>query len=113
MLGSSSSRGVGQLAVEASSAGAPAVPASFLSAAFISGREYAIAVAGVAALTIACWLLTPLIGYGAISLIFLLGVLLAGMILNRGPVLLVACTERSLLEFPLYSAALHPAYRKV
>ena len=53
-------------------------------------REYAIAVLGVAALTIACWLLTPLIGYGAISLIFLLGVLLAGMVLNRGPVLLVA-----------------------
>ena len=89
VLGSSSSRGVGQLAAEASSAGAPAVPASFLSAAFISAREYAIAVAGVAALTIACWLLTPLIGYGAISLIFLLGVLLAGMVLNRGPVLLV------------------------
>ena len=45
---------------------------------------------GVAALTIACWLLTPLTGYGAISLIFLLGVLLAGMVLSRGPVLLVA-----------------------
>ena len=44
----------------------------------------------MAALTIACWLLTPLTGYGAISLIFLLGVLLAGMVLNRGPVLLVA-----------------------
>ena len=29
-------------------------------------------------------------GYGAISLIFLLGVLLAGMVLSRGPVLLVA-----------------------
>jgi len=53
-------------------------------------REYAIAVAGVAALTVACWLLTPLTGYGAISLIFLLGVLLAGMMLSRGPVLLVA-----------------------
>ena len=42
------------------------------------------------ALTIACWLLTPLTGYAAISLIYLLGVLLAGMVLNRGPVLLVA-----------------------
>jgi two-component system sensor histidine kinase KdpD len=52
--------------------------------------QYLAAVAGVAALTIACWLLTPLIGYGAISLIFLLGVLLAGMVLSRGPVLLVA-----------------------
>ena len=53
-------------------------------------REYLIAVAGVVGLTIACWLLTPLTGYGAISLIFLLGVLLAGISLNRGPVLLVA-----------------------
>ena len=53
-------------------------------------KEYVSAVIGVAALTIACWLLTPLTGYGAISLIFLLGVLLAGMVLNRGPVLLVA-----------------------
>ncbi len=52
--------------------------------------EYIVAVVGVATLTVACWLLTPLTGYGAISLIFLLGVLLAGMVLNRGPVLLVA-----------------------
>lgn len=52
--------------------------------------EYLIAFAGVAALTVACWLLTPLTGYAAISLIYLLGVLLAGMVLNRGPVLLVA-----------------------
>ncbi len=48
------------------------------------------AVIGVVALTVACWLITPLTGYGCISLIFLLGVLLAGMVLNRGPVLLVA-----------------------
>ncbi len=53
-------------------------------------REYLIAIIGVAALTVACWLLTSLTGYGAISLIFLLGVLLAGMVLDRGPVLLVA-----------------------
>jgi two-component system, OmpR family, sensor histidine kinase KdpD len=53
-------------------------------------KEYIMALIGVAGLTIACWLLTPLTGYGAISLIFLLGVLLAGMVLNRGPVLLVA-----------------------
>jgi two-component system, OmpR family, sensor histidine kinase KdpD len=53
-------------------------------------KEYIMAVIGVAALTVMCWLLTPLTGYGAISLIFLLGVLLAGMVLNRGPVLLVA-----------------------
>src|SRR5215212_3831286 len=53
-------------------------------------KEYIIAVIGVAALTVGCWLLRPLTGYGAISLIFLLGVLLAVMILNRGPVLLVA-----------------------
>ena len=59
-------------------------------ASFASLRQYLTAVLGVAALTIACWLLTPVTGYGAISLIFLLGVLLAGMVLNRGPVLVVA-----------------------
>ena len=53
-------------------------------------RQYLSAVLGVAALTVGCWLLTPVTGYGAISLIFLLGVLLAGMVLSRGPVLLVA-----------------------
>ena len=58
--------------------------------AFASLKEYITAVVGVSALTIACWLLTPLTGYAAISLIFLLGVLLAGMVLSRGPVLLVA-----------------------
>jgi two-component system sensor histidine kinase KdpD len=57
---------------------------------FASLKEYIAAVIGVTALTVACWLITPLTGYRAISLIFLLGVLLAGMVLNRGPVLLVA-----------------------
>jgi two-component system sensor histidine kinase KdpD len=57
---------------------------------FVPLKEYVMAVAGVAALTLGCWLLTPLTGYAAISLIYLLGVLLAGMILSRGPVLLVA-----------------------
>ncbi|MFL6499963.1 MAG: ATP-binding protein [Candidatus Udaeobacter sp.] len=60
------------------------------SPAFAPLKEYLTAVVGVVALTIGCWLLTPLTGYGAISLIFLLGVLLAGMVLSRGPVLLVA-----------------------
>jgi two-component system sensor histidine kinase KdpD len=59
-------------------------------AAFAPLKEYVVAIVGVALVTIACWLLTPLTGYGAISLIFLLGVLLAGMVLSRGPVLLVA-----------------------
>ena len=58
--------------------------------AFAPVKEYLKAVVGVTALTLGCWLLTPLTGYGAISLIFLLGVLLAGMVLSRGPVLLVA-----------------------
>ena len=53
-------------------------------------KQYIAAVIGVAGLTVICWLLTPLTGYAAISLIFLLGVLLAGMVLSRGPVLLVA-----------------------
>jgi two-component system sensor histidine kinase KdpD len=63
---------------------------SLCPSAFASLKEYITAVVGVSALTIACWLLTPLTGYAAISLIFLLGVLLAGMVLSRGPVLLVA-----------------------
>jgi two-component system sensor histidine kinase KdpD len=63
---------------------------SLCTSAFASLKEYITAVVGVSALTIACWLLTPLTGYAAISLIFLLGVLLAGMVLSRGPVLLVA-----------------------
>lgn len=53
-------------------------------------KQYIGAVVAVAGLTVICWVLTPLTGYGAISLIFLLGVLVAGMILSRGPVLLVA-----------------------
>jgi two-component system, OmpR family, sensor histidine kinase KdpD len=57
---------------------------------FVPLKQYLTAIAGVAALTLACWLLTPLTGYAAISLIYLLGVLLAGMVLSRGPVLLVA-----------------------
>ncbi|PYJ09764.1 MAG: sensor histidine kinase [Verrucomicrobia bacterium] len=57
---------------------------------FVPLKQYLTAVAGVAALTIACWFLTPLTGYASISLIYLLGVLLAGMVLSRGPVLLVA-----------------------
>jgi two-component system sensor histidine kinase KdpD len=59
-------------------------------ASFTPLKRYLAAVLGVAALTLACWLLTPFTGYGAISLIYLLGVLLAGMVLGRGPVLLVA-----------------------
>jgi two-component system sensor histidine kinase KdpD len=53
-------------------------------------REYLAAVAGVGVLTLGCWFLTPLTGYAAISLIYLLGVLLAGMLLDRGPVFLAA-----------------------
>ena len=62
-------------------------------------KEYVIAVAGVAALTVGCWLLTPLTGYAAISLIYLLGVLLAGMVLSRGPVLLVATLSAAAWNF--------------
>jgi two-component system sensor histidine kinase KdpD len=52
--------------------------------------HYVIVLVGVALLTLVCWLLTPLTGYGAIALVYLLGVLLTGVFLNRGPVLLVA-----------------------
>jgi len=57
---------------------------------FAPAADYAAGIAGVAVLTIACWLLTPLTGYAAIALIYLLGVLLSGIVLRRGPVLLVA-----------------------
>jgi two-component system sensor histidine kinase KdpD len=87
VLGTSSSRRVeGLSSGEASSGHDPVSPPP----ASAPLRQYLTAVAGVAALTVACWLLTPLTGYAAISLIYLLGVLLAGMILGRGPVLLVA-----------------------
>lgn len=59
-------------------------------AAFAPVKEYLVAVGGVLLLTVGCWLLKSITGYSAISLIYLLGVLLAGMILSRGPVLLVA-----------------------
>src|SRR4051812_27268922 len=58
--------------------------------AFVPLKQYFTAVAGVFSLTIICWLLPPLTGYASISLIYLLGVLLAAMVLSRGPVLLVA-----------------------
>lgn len=58
--------------------------------AFAPLKEYVMAVVGVAVITVACWFLTSFMGYGAISLIYLLGVLLAGMVLSRGPVLLGA-----------------------
>ena len=86
VLGTSRSRSLEQLSSgEMAHNYEPASPPSFAPL-----KEYLIAVAGVAALTLACWLLTPLTGYAAISLIYLLGVLLAGMILSRGPALLVA-----------------------
>jgi two-component system, OmpR family, sensor histidine kinase KdpD len=87
VLGESSSRGVEQLPPEGMSNGRN--PDS-TTPVFAPLKQYLTAVAGVAALTVACWLLTPLTGYSAISLIYLLGVLLAGMVLSRGPVLLVA-----------------------
>lgn len=87
VLGKSSSRRVEQLSSEEMSNGHDPVssPSSFAPL-----TQYLTAVAGVAVLTVACWLLTALTGYAAISLIYLLGVLLAGMVLSRGPVLLVA-----------------------
>jgi two-component system, OmpR family, sensor histidine kinase KdpD len=90
VLGSSSWRARGELSAEALNARAPEDHLAPSPRGLASLREYGIAVAVVAVLTIACWLLTPLTGYGPVSLIFLLGVLLAGMVLNRGPVLLVA-----------------------
>ena len=53
---------------------------------FVPLKQYLTAVAGVAALTIACWFLTPLTGYASISLIYLLGVLLFAGWLDGEPV---------------------------
>jgi two-component system sensor histidine kinase KdpD len=69
------------------------------SAALVFFKGYGAAFLGVALLTIACWLLTPITGYAAISLIYLLGVLLAGMVLARGPVLLVAALSALAWDF--------------
>ena len=91
VLGRSSSSGIAQLPPETLTEEGPDGHDSVAPpAAFAPLREYIMAVVGVTLLTTACWLLTPLTGYGAISLIYLLGVLLAGMVLSRGPVLLVA-----------------------
>jgi two-component system, OmpR family, sensor histidine kinase KdpD len=87
VLGTSSSRNVEQPSPGDRSNGHDPVSTP---SPFVPLKQHLMAVAGVAALTIACWLLTPLTGYAAISLIYLLGVLLAGMVLDRGPVLLVA-----------------------
>jgi two-component system sensor histidine kinase KdpD len=87
VLGTSSSRSVEQSSFTELPNGYGPVSSQH---SFAPLKEYVTAVVGVALLTIVCWLLTPLTGYGAISLIFLLGVLLAGMVLSRGPVLLVA-----------------------
>ncbi len=53
---------------EESIADANGVKGMLPSPSFASVKEYLIAVLGVASLTIACWLLTPLTGYAAISL---------------------------------------------
>ncbi len=87
--GTSSSRGIERVSTEALPADMTSDPLSPPHS-FAPLKQYITAVVGVAALTVACWLLRPLTGYGAISLIYLLGVLLAGMILSRGPVLLAA-----------------------
>jgi two-component system sensor histidine kinase KdpD len=91
LMGPSSSRAIEQQSSESSNRTKKNGEEHRLSTpSFAPFKEYIMAVIGVAALTVACWLITPLTGYGAISLIFLLGVLLAGMVLDRGPVLLVA-----------------------
>ena len=90
VLGEASSHRIGEAPSSGPSIASNGSDQAVANRSFAPLREYLIAVGAVALLTIACWLLTPLTGYGSISLIYLLGVLLAGMILNRGPVLLVA-----------------------
>jgi two-component system sensor histidine kinase KdpD len=91
VMGPSSSRAIERQSSESSIRAKTNVEEHLLATpSFAPLKEYIMAVIGVAALTVVCWWITPLTGHGAISLIFLLGVLLAGIFLNRGPVLLTA-----------------------
>jgi len=53
-----------------------------------SPKEYGIAIAIVAGVTLFCFFMEKFTGYSSISLIYLLGVVLSGMVLSRWPVLL-------------------------
>jgi two-component system sensor histidine kinase KdpD len=55
-------------------------------------REYLVAIAGIALVTLASVALQPITGHAAVSLLYLLLVVIAGMNLRQGPVLFIATT---------------------
>ncbi len=90
VLESSGSRGLEKLFAEAPPPVTIEAGATPVRPALPPLKEYAFVFLGVGLLTILCWLVRPLIAYSAISLIFLLGVLMAGIVFHRGPVLFAA-----------------------
>jgi two-component system sensor histidine kinase KdpD len=62
-------------------------------------REYGIALAIVAVVTALCWPLQDLMGFRAISMIYLFAVALAALVIGRGPVLVVATLSALLWDF--------------
>ena len=62
-------------------------------------RPYGVAVGIVAAVTLACLPLQGLIGFRAISMIYLLVVALSAMLVGRGPVLLMAALSALLWDY--------------
>lgn len=62
-------------------------------------RPYAIAVAIVTIVTVLCWPLQDLIGFRAISMIYLLAVAVSALLVGRGPVLVVATLSALFWDF--------------
>lgn len=69
------------------------------SASFGSSREYALVLGIVAGVTLICLFIEKVTGYGSISLIYLLAVVLSGMFLSRWPVLLLGTLSAILWNF--------------
>ena len=62
-------------------------------------RDCGVGVGGVAAATVVSWLLQSLTGYMTVSLVYLLGVVLLAMVLNRWAVLLTAALSALAWDF--------------
>src|SRR5262249_7542234 len=79
--------------------GGSEVPASQPVRARFELRPYAIALGIVAIVTLACLPLQELIGFRAISMIYLLAVALSALLVGRGPVLLMATLSALLWDY--------------
>ena len=69
-------------------------------------RDCAVGMGGVVAATCVSWLLQDLLGYVAVSLVYLLGVVLLAMVLNRWAVLLMAALSALAWDY-LFIPPLH------